>query len=201
MTSSSSFPSLIAGRLALDFTNDLGPSSDFSWDLLLRFLLATKIISSERSMQLLSLPETDPHSASALLVKARRLHGALQTTFAALVHKENVPRSAVEHINEVLRVTEGYDELTSESSRWRLEFVARENSLEWLLAAIARSAAEIIVEGAAAPLRVCSNSGCGLLFYDTSRTHRRRWCSMARCGNRHKVATFSRRHSAARREH
>jgi predicted RNA-binding Zn ribbon-like protein len=202
MIPSSSVPSLIAGRLALDFTNTLGPSSDFSWDLLLRFLLATKVISSERSIQLLSLPETDPHSASSLLVRARRLHAALQTTFAAMLRKEAVPRSAVEHINEVLRITEGHDELTLGSACWRLEFVAREDSLEWLLAAIARSAAEIVVEGAAAPLRVCSNSGCGLLFYDTSRTHRRRWCSMARCGNRHKVATFSRRHSApARREH
>jgi predicted RNA-binding Zn ribbon-like protein len=200
MAASSSFLPLIAGRLALDFTNYLGPSSDFSWDLLLRFLLATKIISSERSIQLLSLPETDPHSASALLVKARRLHAALETTFAAMLHKETVPRFAVEHINEILRITEGHDELTLEGARWQLEFVAREDNLEWLLAAIARSAAEIIVEGAAAPLRVCSNSGCGLLFYDTSRTHRRRWCSMARCGNRHKVATFSRRHSAARRE-
>jgi predicted RNA-binding Zn ribbon-like protein len=201
MAASSSVSSLIAGRLALDFTNNLGPSADFSWDLLLRFLLATKIISSERSIQLLSLPETDPHSASALLVKARRLHSALQTTFAAMLRKESVPRSAVEPINDVLQITEGHDELTSGSGRWRLEFVAREDSLEWLLAAVARSAAEIIVEGTAAPLRVCSNSGCGLLFYDTSRTHRRRWCSMARCGNRHKVATFSRRHSAARREH
>jgi predicted RNA-binding Zn ribbon-like protein len=197
----SSAPALIAGRLALDFTNDLGPSSDFSWDQLLRFLLATRIISSERSMQLLSLPETDPHSASGLLVKARNLHAAMQSAFGAMIQKETVPRSAIEPINDILQITEGHDELLHENAKWRLEFVAREDTLEWLLAAIARSAAEIIVEGAAAPLRICSNSGCGLFFYDTSRTHRRRWCSMARCGNRHKVAAFSRRHSSARREH
>jgi predicted RNA-binding Zn ribbon-like protein len=118
-----------------------------------------------------------------------------------MVHREIVPHPAIEPINEVLQITEGHDELVHENARWRLEFVAREDSMEWLLAAVARSAAEIIVEGLAAPLRVCSNSGCGLFFYDTSRTHRRRWCSMARCGNRHKVATFSRRHSAVRREH
>jgi predicted RNA-binding Zn ribbon-like protein len=80
-----------------------------------------------------------------------------------------------------------------------LEFVAREGGLDWLLAAIARSAAELIAEGSTARLRICSNPGCGLFFYDMSRTRRRRWCSMSRCGNRHKVAAFSRRHSAARR--
>jgi predicted RNA-binding Zn ribbon-like protein len=193
--------SFIGGRLALDFANELGPASDFSWDALLSFLLASKIISSERSDQLVALPETDLQTASALLVRARRLHSALQTAFNALVRGEAPSRTAIEPINEVLRITEGHDELAPDGRKWRIEFVARESGLDWLLAAVARSAAEIIVEGGAAPLRVCSNPGCGLLFYDTSRTHRRRWCSMARCGNRHKVAAFSRRQSSAHREH
>jgi predicted RNA-binding Zn ribbon-like protein len=68
------------------------------------------------------------------------------------------------------------------------------------LAAIARSAAELIVEGPNAPVRLCANPACRLFFYDDSRTHRRRWCSMAVCGNRHKVASFLRRHTARRRE-
>jgi predicted RNA-binding Zn ribbon-like protein len=32
------------------------------------------------------------------------------------------------------------------------------------------------------------------MFYDDSKTQRRRWCSMALCGNRSKVAAFTRRH-------
>jgi predicted RNA-binding Zn ribbon-like protein len=186
----------IGGRLALDFANEMGPGADFSWEDLLRFLRSTQIISSERSAELLSLPETDPHTASGLLVRARRLQASLQASFGAIVRKESVSRAAVEPINEVLRITEGHDELSLEGSKWRLQFAARENGLEWLLAAIARSAAEIIAEGANAPLHRCSNPPCGLFFYDTSRTHRRRWCSMARCGNRNKVAAFSRRHAA-----
>jgi predicted RNA-binding Zn ribbon-like protein len=200
VSASATLPSLIGGRLALDFANELGPSSDFSWDALLRFLLTARIISSERSAQLLSLPEVDVESARGLLIKARRLHAGLQASFNAMVCKDSLPRASIEPINEVLRITEGHDELIFEGS-WRLEFVAREDGLDWLLAAAARSAAEIIAEGTAAPLRVCSNPGCGLFFYDDSRTHRRRWCSMARCGNRNKVAAFSRRHAPGRREH
>jgi predicted RNA-binding Zn ribbon-like protein len=192
------FASLIGGRLSIDFLNELDSSSEFSWEELLRFLLVTRIISSERSAQLLALPQNDPQSAGNLLGKAQRLHASLQDSFGALVHKETLSPHWVEPINEVLRITEGHDELLQQNGKWGLEFVAREGGLDWLLAAIARSAAELIAEGAAARLRVCSNPSCGLFFYDNSRTRRRRWCSMSRCGNRHKVANFSRRHSAGR---
>jgi predicted RNA-binding Zn ribbon-like protein len=199
LTDSSPSVDLIGGRLSLDFANELNPSSDFSWEELLRFLLVARIISPDRSAQLLALSQNDPRSADALLAKARRLHASLQRSFHALLHKEALLRDWVEPINEVLRVTEGHDELIQQNGHWGLEFVAREGGLDWLLAAIARSAAELIAEGASARLRVCSNPDCGLFFYDTSRTRRRRWCSMSRCGNRHKVAAFSRRHSAVRR--
>ena len=39
----------------------------------------------------------------------------------------------------------------------------------------------------------CANPNCRLFFYDASRTRRRRWCSMATCGNRHKVSAFLKR--------
>lgn len=37
-------------------------------------------------------------------------------------------------------------------------------------------------------LRVCANPSCRWVFYDSSRTGRRRWCDMATCGNRAKAA-------------
>lgn len=201
VSSVSSASALIGGRLSLDFVNELAPSSDFSWEDLIHFLLVTRIISSERSAQLLTLPQNDPQSAGALLGKAQRLHDSLREIFGSLLHKEAILRDWVEPINDVLRITEGHDELLQQGDKWGMDFVAREGGLDWLLAAIARSAAELIAEGSAARIRICSNPACGLFFYDTSRTRRRRWCSMSRCGNRHKVAAFSRRHSVSRRVH
>lgn len=189
---------LVGGRLAIDFCNALRPSSRFAWEDLLRFLLTTRIISHERSGELLALPDADRQSAAALLSKARRLQSALEGVFSAVANRESLPRDTVEPINGILAITEGHDELVQRNSRWRLEFVAREGGLDWLLAAVARSAAEIIAEGPGAPVRLCGNPSCGLFFYDTSRTGKRRWCSMARCGNRHKVAAFASRHSAKR---
>jgi predicted RNA-binding Zn ribbon-like protein len=42
------------------------------------------------------------------------------------------------------------------------------------------------------PLGRCADPACGWAYVDTSRGHRRRWCSSADCGNRERV----RRHAA-----
>jgi len=45
-------------------------------------------------------------------------------------------------------------------------------------------------------LRSCSDGHCTLWFVDTSRSGRRRWCSMERCGNRAKARRHYQRHAA-----
>jgi len=171
------------------------PLRPMSWEELVLFLEAADIVSPERGAQLMALPRTNANAADRLLALATRLRQGLRSTFGAIVRKERASRDWIQPINEILRITEGHDELTFDG-RWKLEFMAREEGLEWLLAAIARSAAEIVVEGSEARLRMCANPRCGLFFCDTSRTHRRRWCSMAVCGNRHKVKSFARRRAS-----
>ena len=190
---------LLGGRLAIDFANIPSypgtPAEHLSWEELIVFLQASRIVSAERGSALLALSGSDPDAAQTLLARSVRLRDALRMAFGAMVKKEAIAPEWTQPINEILRITEGHDELVSDGNAWRVEFVAREGGLDWLLAAIARSAAEIIVEGGQARLRVCANARCDLFFSDDSRTHRRRWCSMAICGNRHKVASFARRHS------
>jgi predicted RNA-binding Zn ribbon-like protein len=147
----------------------------------------------------LVLPHSDLQAAEALLLKARRLATALRKVFVAMLRKHRITSEWIQPVNEILRITEGHDELVGRDSSWKIEFVAREGGLDWLLAAVARSGAELIAEGADARLRVCANLHCGLLFYDNSRTRGRRWCSMAVCGNRSKVAAFARKHPSTAR--
>jgi predicted RNA-binding Zn ribbon-like protein len=189
---------LLGGRLALNFVNTATFSRELRWEELIAFLEASRIVSSERSARLLVLPQSDAKSADGLLQKSQRLRESLHRVFTAMVRKERIAREWIEPVNGVLRITEGHDELVQEDQSWRIEYIAREDGLDWLLAAIARSAAEIVVEGAKARIRLCANPRCGLFFYDASRTHRRRWCSMAACGNRNKVAAFARKHANSR---
>jgi predicted RNA-binding Zn ribbon-like protein len=197
---SDSVGSLIGGRLALDFANAGSAKRPLSWEELILFLEATQVISSQRSALLLELPESDPGGAQALLERASLLRTGVRHICSALVRREPPRAEHVEPVNEALRVTEGHDELVLRDGRWRIEFVARESGLEWLLAAIARSSAEIVGEGTEARVRLCANPDCGLFFYDDSRTRRRRWCSMAVCGNRHKVASFAKKHAGKSRQ-
>ena len=193
-------PHLIAGRLALDFANTSPSAHDLSWNEFVYFLVNARVVTSERATSLHPLLTTEPQAVDAILLKVLRLRESLRAIFNSLVDKKPFPKIWVEPINDLLRLTEGHDELIPRAEGWRLEFIAREGGLEWLLAAIARSAAELLVEGPNAPLRRCANPACRLFFYDDSRTHRRRWCSMAVCGNRHKVASFLRRHAARRHD-
>jgi predicted RNA-binding Zn ribbon-like protein len=61
------------------------------------------------------------------------------------------------------------------------------------LGTIARDAAVLIGGPDAATIRSCEEPRCGMLFLDRSRGRRRRWCSMAECGNRAKVAAHRER--------
>ncbi|MFD8695878.1 CGNR zinc finger domain-containing protein [Kitasatospora purpeofusca] len=56
-----------------------------------------------------------------------------------------------------------------------------------LASTLARDAIALFTGPYADRIRECGADDCQLLFVDTSRPGRRRWCSMERCGNRHKV--------------
>ncbi|AXV08031.1 hypothetical protein DVS28_a3356 [Euzebya pacifica] len=56
-----------------------------------------------------------------------------------------------------------------------------------VLATVARDAVLLVTDADHDRVRRCAAEDCDLVFLDTSRPGRRRWCSMSRCGNRAKV--------------
>ncbi|MFZ0818933.1 MAG: CGNR zinc finger domain-containing protein [Candidatus Acidiferrales bacterium] len=195
---------LVGGRLAIDFANlrfpdgtNIAPHATYL--AFVDFLAASAVVHASSRPALLRLWETAPEEAEGLLGNAAELQNALRILFGARIDGAEIVPRQVEPINEILAHTEGYDHLeplaehTAGRPDWRLALHARAQGLPWLLTAIARSAAGLIAEGPRAPIRKCANPGCGLFFYDDSRTGRRRWCSMAVCGNRAKVAAHYRR--------
>lgn len=85
----------------------------------------------------------------------------------------------------VVRRADGTAEVGEE---WRWETPAG------LLAPPAVAIADLLVNGRHDLVRRCQGAGCTLWFYDRTKAHRRRWCSMALCGNR----TKARAHRARR---
>ena len=45
--------------------------------------------------------------------------------------------------------------------------------------------------------RMCADPTCTTVFYDRSKNHSAKWCSMQNCGNRSKVRAFRERHAPA----
>ncbi|MFI6642758.1 CGNR zinc finger domain-containing protein [Streptomyces sp. NPDC050504] len=64
-----------------------------------------------------------------------------------------------------------------------------------LLATVARDAVELLTGPFAHRVRTCAADDCLLVYVDTSRPGRRRWCSMEHCGNRSKVRALRARRS------
>ncbi|MEV4863005.1 CGNR zinc finger domain-containing protein [Streptomyces ossamyceticus] len=66
-----------------------------------------------------------------------------------------------------------------------------------LASTVARDAVDLLTGPYADRVRMCSGERCYLIYVDTSRPGRRRWCSMEHCGNRSKVRAH-RAHRARR---
>ncbi|CAG2155144.1 hypothetical protein LMG31506_05297 [Cupriavidus yeoncheonensis] len=58
------------------------------------------------------------------------------------------------------------------------------------LSTIARDAVTLLSSPLLARVKSCANPKCSMLFLDDSQGLRRKWCSMSRCGNLSKLATY-----------
>ncbi|MFC3577905.1 CGNR zinc finger domain-containing protein [Streptomyces yaanensis] len=119
-----------------------------------------------------------------------------------LVHGELDGRSADGALARVNAVAEGVPPALCAVRREDGVLVRRLRAVpgcEELLAALARDAIELLTDPAArASLRRCEGDNCPIVYLDTSRGRRRRWCSSEVCGNRERVARHRRRAALAR---
>ncbi|WP_404339664.1 CGNR zinc finger domain-containing protein [Pseudoalteromonas mariniglutinosa] len=73
--------------------------------------------------------------------------------------------------------------------------ISRGDTAASMLGQVAEAVAQLLVEGDATLVKQCEHPDCILWFYDRTKAHKRRWCSMATCGNRYKAAQFRKRKS------
>ncbi len=131
--------------------------------------------------------------ADRVLAQAHTLRAALRAMAERLAHGKTTPQDTVDAINAVLAAQRGQVQLVRGRGGYekRLQ-VELEQPLQ-LLVPVAEAAADLLAYGDYSLVKKCGNSACILYFYDTTKNHRRRWCSMAVCGNRMKTAAHYRR--------
>jgi predicted RNA-binding Zn ribbon-like protein len=137
----------------------------------------------------------DAEAAARVLARARRVRDALRELTDAVVEGRAAAPGAIAEVNRALRAREVIElEATSDGVRVGHRHVG--DPIDDALARLADPIVHEISGGRPDRVRICADDTCRWIFYDASPTGRRRWCSMASCGNRAKAARHRARKKA-----
>jgi predicted RNA-binding Zn ribbon-like protein len=92
----------------------------------------------------------------------------------------------IAQLNAAMRVP-ARQQLIHDQNGSRTELQPVRSNWAWILSRIAASAAESVVAGETARLRICANNDCRWIFRDPTKAGTKRWCSDRTCGNRDRV--------------
>ncbi|MCP2341252.1 CGNR zinc finger domain-containing protein [Actinomadura rupiterrae] len=139
----------------------------------------------------LSLVLTEPLTPDDL-VEAKALRQAIWVAAHARADGHPLPAGAVETLNRSATAPPLVPALTTggASAGWAEPVRASQ-----VLSTLAREMIDLLTGPLAHRIRECAGERCPLVFVDSSRPGARRWCSMERCGNRHKLRTHRARQS------
>lgn len=176
---------VVGNNLALDFINSA--AHEITPENLLSWAIAVKLSAPDEAENLFEKwREKD-------LREITRFRKNLRETVVKIAAGEKIVAAEIDSINKILRQTNGYSELRQTAEGFAKNFVIDLGDPRKILAPVAESFADLLCYGNLEYLRKCEGKDCVLYFYDTTKNHRRRWCSMTICGNRAKAAKFYRR--------
>jgi len=172
----------VGGNLALDFANTVSSRATdretdhiATLDGLLRWAADTGLVAGDIDF-----------SADALAT-AHALRAAIRSVMEAAVAQEERPREAAVILKVLKECLEAahFDGIPA-----RILFRA---SAAEILGPIALAAVDLLRSDMIARVKMCPQDDCHWLFLDMTKNGSRRWCDMAVCGNRAKVAHFRKR--------
>lgn len=192
---------LIGGILCLDFVNGHSrfaePAPPKRFDYLLEWSIAEATIDDRRAARLKRRQQQSGWEADALVARADQLATSLGNVLRASAAGQNAAAKDLQAFNRELQLALNHSRLIQVNGRFQWSVQTDSDILEQLLWPIVQSGAELLVSPQMARLKICASQSCQWLFVDTTRNHRRRWCTMSTCGNREKVRRFRRRQKQA----
>jgi predicted RNA-binding Zn ribbon-like protein len=141
------------------------------------------------------LAPAPPRVSRARLREARELREAIDACMQTTLAREPAPAAAVAVIDGWLAHAVARTQLAvADDGTPILGEREPADPVKRALAAVALDAARMLGTPAeAARIRVCASATCSARFYDRSPAGRRRWCSMALCGNEAKARRYRER--------
>nr|MBI3612312.1 CGNR zinc finger domain-containing protein [Nitrospirota bacterium] len=131
-----------------------------------------------------------------VFAEGRAFRAVLRAMVERVVNGKPVQSPALDAINKLLQNRVGYSQLVRERGGFGRRFHSGSVEAIHLLVPLAEFASDLLCHYDQALIKRCQNPACILYFYDTTKNHARRWCSMSICGNRIKVAAHYSRHRA-----
>jgi predicted RNA-binding Zn ribbon-like protein len=128
--------------------------------------------------------------------RVRRTRAALRELADATFEGRPPAGMAIADVNRALEAREFLQLVPSEDGL-RLDHRRVGDPIDAALARLAEPIVREVATGRPDRLRACADDTCRGVFYDDSRTGRRRWCDMAVCGNRAKAARYRARAKSA----
>ena len=122
---------------------------------------------------------------------------ALRTLARKLITEFKAEKTPdISELNQYLHAFDTVPHLARDAEgKLTLSRVSHTDSIGSLLGPVAEAVTQLLVEANFDLVKQCEHPDCVLWFYDRTKAHKRRWCSMALCGNRHKAAQFRKRSS------
>jgi predicted RNA-binding Zn ribbon-like protein len=138
------------------------------------------------------------HDAEATVARARAVRELLRKIVMQAVNGASTSSQLLAKLNASLRDDAGaYTELRQTEEGFERRLRLRRHGPDNVLAPILRAIAAFLAKADLALVRKCEHPTCAMFFLDTSKNHRRRWCSMELCGNRNKVGAYRARRDGA----
>ena len=177
-----------------DFLNTDDSENGFPLDRLptldaaLAWFVERGVIHSEGADRLRVQAADDPVFAASDLARVRAVRAALREVADAIVEHRPPKPGALDTVNRALRARQVIELVPSSDGCVAVDHRHVGDPIDDALARLTDPLVTELVSGHPERIKVCDNHTCRWVFYDTSRTGRRRWCDMATCGNRAKAA-------------
>lgn len=125
--------------------------------------------------------------------RAIRLRETLAPIVRAVADGRTSPSAARSSLTRWTQQAWHHRELADDRGTLTWQWQARTDPVDRVLFELVLDAGALLLSPERDRVRVCAGQGCGWFFVDRSKAGRRRWCSMAVCGNRVKVREYRKR--------
>ena len=191
----------VGGRTAIDFANSsrrFGKDGEGLEKLeeLLSFLKSMGHLHEEEASSYHMYLFQNPERCAKTMELLRSVRARFLAVLGQAASGWPVDPTFVAELNEHLEGFKTHLSIESVDGGLKLHTRLSDQGPEQLLYPIFKDIAEFMVSDQLAKIRQCASETCDLYFINQSRNGRRRWCSMATCGNRAKVNAYLKRQEA-----